>query len=854
MSGARAVARGRLRVELARAARIVAPLWPLERAVAVNPMHGLVEWGFETALVEARRWHRAHPLPGAATARRAVAEGRLRRDDLIAALGAIDRELADGAPIESEGRRIGALEIVVADLLDGVGPELPRTGPRTTLERVDERCGTEAADLVDAEVGRWCTELVDTHRPASDRWREWCAYAPYDRRLRRLVGSSAARRLAELPEQADDAVLQALAALQVPAEHWVDELRGQLVRLPGWAGYSRWCDEWAAPDDPAPRLSMLELLAIRLTVDALFVAHLGGPVPWDGPPSVVHPAPSAARIDAVLGALGVDSADVDARRVVAEVLRRATDDVVGRAVLVALEATYRRDLLREISEVDAAEVEQPRAQVVFCIDVRSEGIRRHLEAIGPYETLGFAGFFGAAMRFREVGAAESTPLAPVLVRPEVEVAELDDQAVAPVGTGERFRRRDRAVAGLDELSHDPMGMYALAEVGGWALGPIAALSSLAPGRRPSSTRPPLGRVEIGEGPEGTGYSLDERALVAESALRTMGLTRCFAPLVVLCGHGATTTANAHGAMLQCGACGGNRGRDSARVMAAILNDRAVRERLAETGIEVPDSTWFVAAEHDTTTDEICVFASSVPASHRGLLGEVSADLAEAGRRHAADRVRTLPGTSASVTDPVVHARTRARDWAQARPEWGLANNAAMIIGPRSLTRGVNLRGRVFLHSYDPADDRDGAVLETILTAPLVVAQWINMGYYGSAVEPRRWGAGEKPLHNPVPGVGVLEGDGTDLRPGLPWQSVADELGLRHEPIRLLALVVAPVDRVEAIIARNDVLQHLFDGAWVHLAVVSPDLQRPLAWQRRLPGGRWTGVGTEIDPALVYSVS
>ncbi len=558
-----------------------------------------------------------------------------------------------------------------------------------------------------------------------------------------------------------------------------------------------------------------------------------------------HPTrrpPSRERVEQALRAAGVDGVDPRQWTFAADVLTTCTEEIVGRAVLIALETTHRRQILRRLSSAPEGIAQPPQAQVVCCIDVRSEGLRRRIEAVGPYDTIGFAGFFATAMNYRALGSAAAVPLAPALVTPEIEVREVPDGDVAPASVADRRQRRARAAATVEDAGHTGMAMFALAEAAGWVLGPRALLATLAPGRRPRGASSVAGRVEpdADKLDGGAGLSLEERALVAESALRTMGLTDGFAPLVVLCGHGSTTTANAHAAALDCGACGGNRGGANARAAAAILNDAAVRATLADRGIEIPHETWFVAAEHDTTTDEVKLLeASRVPTEHDAAMRRLACDLAAVGRNNARARLADLPGgRSASILGPARAVRARSADWAQTRPEWGLAGNASFVIGPRDLTRAVDLGGRTFLHSYDPLADLDGTVLETILTAPMVVASWISLGYYGATVDPRVWGAGDKVLHNPVPGIGVLEGLGGDLRPGLPWQSVADEQGARHLPVRLLTLVVAPVERVEAVVARNRVLTELFDGAWVHLGVREPGADPAIGWRLRRPGGGW----------------
>jgi len=256
----------------------------------------------------------------------------------------------------------------------------------------------------------------------------------------------------------------------------------------------------------------------------------------------------------------------------------------------------------------------------------------------------------------------------------------------------------------------------------------------------------------------------------------------------------------------------------------------------QDGIAIPDDTWFVAAEHDTATDRVELLdAQLVPPGHKAELARLAADLQHAGEALSAERCASLPGAPAQPTARAAarHARARSTDWAQVYPEWGLAGNAAFIVGPRTLTRGLDLGRRTFLHSYEAGVDTDGTALETILTAPLVVAQWISCQYYFSSVDPEVFGAGTKTIHNVVASVGVIAGHDGDLQLGLPWQSVGDGERLVHEPLRLLAVVQAPLARIDAIVARNTVLQHLFDNEWVALAA-RENYGDP--WRRRTPDG------------------
>ena len=190
-------------------------------------------------------------------------------------------------------------------------------------------------------------------------------------------------------------------------------------------------------------------------------------------------------------------------------------------------------------------------------------------------------------------------------------------------------------------------------------------------------------------------------------------------------------------------------------------------------------------------------------------------------------------------------QTRANDWSQTRPEWGLTNNAAFIIGPRHLSAHARFDGRCFLHDYDWRDDNaDATVLEVLMTAPMVVSQWINMQYCVSTVDSRHYGSGNKVLHNVVGGrIGVFEGNSGDLRIGLPLQSLHDGNRWMHEPLRLTVLVNAPRTMIEAVLQRHAHLRDLLHNRWLWLWRCDDTLGRIEAYS----ADGWQTLYTDAQP-------
>ncbi|RSK43169.1 DUF2309 domain-containing protein [Hymenobacter rigui] len=607
--------------------------------------------------------------------------------------------------------------------------------------------------------------------------------------------------LTNLPENPHQAIGDCLFQLDIARAERQQFMTLLLTTLPGWAAFVRYRTDWAGLDAHHPHpVTQADYLALRLVITRLLWPEAAALLAWH-------------------------------RQALAQ--ERAQPAALEQ--LLQAERAFQQPLLAQLA---AQPVQAPRAaaaQVVFCIDVRSEAFRRALEATGNYQTLGFAGFFGVPVQIADAVTGESYASCPVLLAPKHTVTEAPCCGPAEQEQDRRGYGRLTTLKQLyQSVKYTFTTPFALVEGLGLATGTWMGLRSLAPGlaaglkrRAAQAVRKPVAKT-----PSLSPLPLADQCAYAEGALRLMGLTDHFAPLVVFCGHGSTTQNNAYATALDCGACGGRHGAPNARILAGILNTPAVREHLYHNGIVIPEATRFVAAEHNTTTDEVTLFADSPSAALEAL----TQDLAKA--RQATSRERL--GRMQQTARPGQEARNtwlRAQDWAQVRPEWGLARNAAFIVGPRDLTANRNLEGRAFLHSYDYTQDPTGSALTTILTAPMVVAEWINTQYLFSTLDNVAYGGGSKVTQNITGKIGIMQGNASDLMTGLPLQSVyATDDQAYHQPQRLLTVVYAPRPRLKDIISTQPVLQKLFGNGWVQLACLDPEtntpylLTRDLAWQ------------------------
>ena len=798
-----------------RACHRIAPLWPLKHFVAVNPFLGFSDHSFGAACATLRRVAGADMLMPRAFYRASVAAGTIEDEDLVAAL----------ADVASSGKphSIGLEALKCALAAEPVGPRRPRAVVATVADILDglsagDRHASRTAFMVD-EIAKWCAAYFDEGQSA---WRlptrdlppyaAWRASMRHDRNPETMGVRGFRAAVVAMPDDPTQAVGAVVRALGIPARALDDYLWRALFDIGGWAACARY-RVWESALDGRADDTLAQLLAIRVVWGyALFLERTDKVFrdAWAAAMQAAAALPSDGRFG--------DDPDLEIYLILQD----------------AYEAAFRRRLIGRLRQ--HAATDRPRAasgrpavQAAFCIDVRSEVYRRALETICPgVETIGFAGFFGFPIEYVRIGLLKGGAQCPVLLKPTFVVCEAVEGASSTEEAdilGLRLLRR-RAVKAWKAFKLSAVSSFAYVETvgplfAGKLIGDSAGLTrTVSDPDTDGLDRSVRGRVgprlqarEVGG--RATGFNVVQRLDIAEKVLRAMSLTAGFARLVMLTGHGSTTVNNPHASGLDCGACGGHTGEANARVAAAILNDPDVRGGLRSRDITVPPDTWFLGCLHDTTTDEVTVFdIGHVPQSHHVELGQLQVQLREAGALARRERAGSLGLAGAPGLDRRI-AR-RSRDWSQVRPEWGLAGNAAFIAAPRERTRGLELSGRVFLHDYDWRKDATFGVLELIMTAPMVVASWINLQYYGSTVNNRVFGSGDKTLHNVVGQLGVLEGNAGDLKVGLPLQAVQGPAGLAHQPLRLSVFIEAPSTEIDRVIATHETVRHLVENGWVHL--------------------------------------
>ncbi len=483
----------------------------------------------------------------------------------------------------------------------------------------------------------------------------------------------------------------------------------------------------------------------------------------------------------------------------------------------------------------------PDAQLVFCMDDREEGIRRHLEELNPnIETLGAAAHFGLHINWRGLEDKEVTALCPIVAVPNYEFQETahKDQHALLAKHKQKRHWRLQAKALINQETRRSLLTTAVLI----ALSAPAALLTLAGkvfaprqiGELSESLRDQFDlniatkvsvncehpKDEPRPGNEQTGFTDTEQVDRIEGFLRNIGLVNGFSPFIVIIGHGSISQNNPHLAAYDCGACSGRHSGPNARIFAAIANRPEIRVLLKERGLNISDDTWFLGAEHNTCDEKFTWYDSDViPAALQNAFVKMKQQVYEASKWSAHERCRRLASAPDNPTKDKAlrHIIGRSYDFSQARPELGHATNAICFIGRRSATQGAFFDRRIFLISYDSSTDPDGDRLEGLLLANGPVGAGISLEYYFSTVDNERYGSGSKITHNVNGLFGVMDGSSGDLRTGLPRQMI--EI---HEAMRLQIVVEHTVEVLTKIYTAQPALQELIGKGWILLTAKDPD--------------------------------
>jgi uncharacterized protein YbcC (UPF0753/DUF2309 family) len=770
------------------AARAIPPAFPLDATVAVNPFLGQTGEELATAAARLARVAGVRVTRTGADYCEAIASGAIIETDLAEALAASSSPLkpADTAMLRHAAARIGT------------GPA-PRALP-TVADLAAEATGIDWPALIDKCIGLWAAGHFDRGQalwspaPGAEAFTAWRAWAMHDLTPEIAGLAEFCAHVACAPDTTERAILSASETLGLTDAAAPTAFHRLYMSLGGWAQHARWM-LWQAELAGGSDRTLVDLLAIRLIWDeALLVRTPQIAARW-AETVAAHGAPIMPTAEQVALAILQDAAD----------------------------RGHQRRLTAALNGDTATPEDRPFLHAAFCIDVRSEVFRRALESIDDsIATIGFAGFFGLPIEHQAHGSDLAEARLPVLLNAAIQTSSAGDPA-----RDQASRIAARTSRAWGRFRQAAVSSFAFVE----AMGPVYAVKLVksALGFTPADKTEPAPEV-IGT------MSAAAKADTGAAVLKAMSMTSGHGEIVLLLGHGGNTTNNPHESAYHCGACGGYTGEVSARLLAILLNDPETRAGLAERGVEVPADTLFVAGLHDTTTDAITIYADGLPATRSGDLDKVRGWLAQAAQLARAERAMRLPG----AREHTIHQR--AQNWAEIRPEWGLAGCAAFIAAPRTATAGRDLGGRAFLHSYDWRADAGFGTLELIITAPVVVASWISLQYYGSSVAPDMFGGGNKLLHNVVGGIGVIEGNGGRLRAGLPWQAVHDGERLVHEPLRLSVMIEAPREEILTVLEKHPGVRALFDNGWLHLFV----LKGGKVDARYLPGLAWT----EQAPAML----
>lgn len=783
---------------LRKACKKIAPLWPLENFVAVNPFLGFTGKKFQAVAHELAAVGGIQMTMPTSFYLQKYREGYIRPEDLNIALK--KRNLVTDA------------EAFISGIENNQNIEETTTTFATVADLATQITQKDWNRFIKGRISTWAASYFDNGQAIwaaadqrADLFASWKTEASIDP-TPELIGLKGFRELIKaLPDHPVDAVQVALEKLGLAKEGLPLYLHSLLIRMAGWSGHAARLD-WDSELYGGKDGKLIEFLGVLVAWEACLLKSFNTS-------ELTSKWEEARSLFTLLNAEKDLNPQLDQKLILQEAF-----DLTSQRHL-ASKFLNRNPLKRNTSK-------QVKAQAIFCIDVRSEVYRRNLESVDDQiETLGFAGFFAFPINYVPLGHEKGEAQCPVLLKTGPTIKEqLPDPHQNQSALNKRILNRQvqkvwksfksGAVTNFSFVS--PMGLSYIPKLFSDAFGwtrPVADPNRVGI-KDDSFNKRGVGLSTDPHDPT-VGIPLDQQIKMAKNALKAMSLNGDFGKFVVIVGHGSTMVNNPHATGYDCGACGGHTGESNARVAAAVLNNHDVRKAMLDANISIPENTIFLAGLHDTTTDEVRILnTEDVPADRSDELRDLKQSLANAGSSARMERSARLISDSPHDHEQAMLARSK--DWAQLRPEWGLAGCSTFVVAPRERTQGIDLEGKSFLHSYDWKKDHDFSVLELIMTAPMVVTSWINLQYYGSTVDNKNFGSGNKTLHNVTAGLGVLEGYSGDLRVGLPLQSIHDGEQFQHDPLRLNVIIEAPIEAMNAILEKHKSVKDLCDNGWIYL--------------------------------------
>lgn len=852
------------------ASDILAPYWTLKTFIAINPLQGLENLNFFRAIDVTSSYFDLLPLPSRNDCFQFIKQNEINNNELFKT---IESTLSHfDYDFKFSNSRYNFL-----DLLFTAFKVNPEEVSRFALNQPDKSffsflsyenehlknisLSNQAIDFsinkkIKFNLVKWLQKYLDEGQasfisPNNDLrfFSFWKRLAIYDYDL--PLNKEMKGWIRGLPDKPSDVVMLCLKVLGVPESDWEEYFRCCLADLPGWCSYIKWKSINEESTNLGIRTSLLDYVAVYLSLEIIFLFNY-----CEKKKMKFDNLYLSLKKDSNLGSRNEVTLITIKRffhamqkltnyndKTISEILhekvllkRLLTDFIAfekyeGKICLLAIENTFRNkvgNLIKNNLQEDKTINNKYDAQFVFCIDVRSEQIRRCIESIGNYETFGFAGFFGLPIKIYNKKNNSTHDSCPVLLKPKHAICEEYE-----------FNNIEECNAKVENVIYrikNNISSFLCVELLGLCLSINLFLKTFFPflvkkikeamisinksyifAYDLSKHKIFFGNKEISI----SGISKEEQVFYSYNVLKMIGLTKNFSPFVIFCGHSASTENNPYAAALDCGACGAGSGGPNAKVLAQILNTQEVRTELSKKGILIPELTVFLAAEHTTTTDEIKLYKTSELDSD--LIGKLDKDLKIVKKLSNKNRLKSFDNLS--PFEKILCERTiniKSSDWSEVRPEWGLAGNAMFLIAPRSISKNIDLNGRSFLHSYEWKEDVDLSVLETIMTAPMIVAQWINSQYYFSSVLNQLFGSGSKIIHNLTGKFGVMEGNLSDLKIGLPIQSIKrNSTDFVHIPIRLNVYIYAQKNSVEHVIQKHDVLKKLIYNNWIKIIVLDP---------------------------------